>query len=77
MRNRDSSERDVTVGVDSITFKAPRDLTSEESKKLMDHLKGEMQYAAERWVEAEMDEDGCWCHGLSHRRECRHWVLPH
>lgn len=77
MPSPDSSEREVTVGFSSVTFKAPRDLTSEETKKLLDYLVSEARYAAERWVEAEMEEDGCWCYGLSHKRECRHWVLPH
>lgn len=72
-----SSEwRDCTVGFSQVTFKAPRELTTEEANSLMAHLKREAEYAAKRWVEAEMTESGCWCYGLSHREDCRHWTLP-
>lgn len=62
------------VAVEIITH--PK-LTPEQLIQMHTHVLKEAQYAAERWVEAETTEDGCWCVGLDHKRNCRHWVLPH
>ena len=70
---------DVVATVDlggTISVKVPRELTDEEAVKLGEYLKSEIADAAERWVEAEMEEDGCWCYGFDHNPKCKHWVLP-
>lgn len=72
-----SKEHDYSFGI-AVELKLPEgSLTKDQRAGLIEHATKEAQKAAKDYLENEVDPDGCWCVGLSHRNDCKNWVMPY